>query len=310
MKQTNKHKCGRELHEEWIVRRFKGFCCCCTWMVLTGGLFNLWRSFFCILESFELLLKTFAAAPAGFFMSSWWWSEEAPGAGSCTKEVVLVGEEWSGAAASDTGVQEYNSKMMIANPVHNTPGGLTRRALRLVATISSAVSLVKSVAHWRSSQSAASSSSCRDWLEPPRRRRRRHSNNATTSFNATIHETHLQKKKKKKNPRKTHWLRSLGEHEITQYDRAWGGGQKNQTNKQTALACLRWFYWRGATDSNSNDEEKKEREKQQRLRHRRVFRQNGHFFQIGDKLEVFWIYNLQSSIYIKKSPDSILRCSR
>jgi hypothetical protein len=49
----------------------------------------------------------------------------------------------------------------------------------------------------------------------------------------------FKKKKKKKNPRKTHWLRSLGEHEITQYDRAWGGGQKNQTNKQTALACLR-----------------------------------------------------------------------
>ncbi len=206
-KQTNKHKCKRELHEEWIVRRFKGFCCCCrrhccTWMVLTGGLFNLWRSFFCILESFELLLKTFAAAPAGFFMSSWWWSEEAPGAGPCTKEVVLVGEEWSGAAASDTGVQEYNSKMMIANPMHNTPGCLTRRDLRLVATISSAVSLVKSVARWRSSQSAASSSSCRDWLEPPRRRRRRrrrrHSNNAKTSFNATIHGTHLPKNKNKK----------------------------------------------------------------------------------------------------------------
>ncbi len=260
--ETNKHKCRRELNEEWILRRFKGFCCCCcycTWMVLTGGLFNLWRSFFCILESFELLLKTFAAVPAGFFMSSWWWSEEAPGAGPCTKEVVLVGEEWSGAAASDTGVQEYNSKMMIANPIHNTPGGLTRRDLRLVATISSAVSLVKSVAHWRSSQNAAFSSSCRDWLEPPRRRRR-HSNNATTSFNATIHETHLQKKKIKS--RKTS-LASLS-------CRAWdyivwfsfGGKEKNQTKKQTALACLRWFYWRDATDSKSNDEEKKEREKQ------------------------------------------------
>ncbi len=224
--ETNKHNCRRELHEEWIARRFKG-CCCCTWMVLTGGLFNLWRSLFCILESFELLLKTFAAAPAGFFMSSWWWSEEAPGAGPCTKEVVLVGEERSGAVASDTGVQEYNSKMMIANPIHNTPGGLTRRDLRLVATISSAVSLVKSVAHRRSSQSAAFSSSCRDWLEPPRRRRRRrrrHSNNATTSFNATIHETGLQKKNQKKLTGFAR-LQSMRLHSMIEL---WGGQKKKK----------------------------------------------------------------------------------